>query len=74
MKSQHEQLVNLSKMRLLRYVCGHTRKDKIRKKVLERKLEKHPWLKGDRTMFKVVWTCEKEMNRCSSNKGGFVGE
>ena len=41
-KYQHEQKTSVAEIRMLRWMCGHTRKDKIRNKVIRNKVRVLP--------------------------------
>ncbi|KAG5616435.1 hypothetical protein H5410_016259 [Solanum commersonii] len=53
--------MHVAEMRMLRWMCGHTRSDKIRNEVIRRRWEWPPWWTS-RGEAEMVWTCEKTGN------------
>ena len=57
-KYQHERKTSVAKMRMLRWMCDHTRKDKIRNEVIRNKIE--------------VVLIEKNMRKIKLRQFGYV--
>ena len=50
---------------MLRWMCGHTKKDKIRNEIIRNNLEVVPIEEKMKDQTKMVWSCKKKTKRHS---------
>ena len=66
-KIQHVQQLSVAEMRILRWICGHTRIDRVRNDGIRDRLEVVPIEeKLVQPSIEVVWPCPKETSRGTS--------
>ncbi|KAG5593483.1 hypothetical protein H5410_043997 [Solanum commersonii] len=58
-KNAHVQKMHVAEMRMLRWMCGHTRSDRIRNEVIREKVGVASVVDKARSEAEMVWTCEK---------------
>ena len=66
-KIRHFQQLSVTEMHMLRWICGHTRMDRVRNDDICDRLEVAPIeKKACPTSVEVVWPCPKETSRGTS--------
>ncbi|KAG5629018.1 hypothetical protein H5410_000735 [Solanum commersonii] len=58
-QGRHVQKLHVAEMRMLRWMCGHTRSDKIRNEVIREKVGVASVVDKLREVRQMVWTCEE---------------
>ncbi|KAG5614785.1 hypothetical protein H5410_014609 [Solanum commersonii] len=68
-KNAHVQKMHVAEMRMLRWMCGHTRSDKIRNEVIREKVGVASVVdKAREARTEMVWTCEETGHRRPSEE------
>jgi hypothetical protein len=56
-KRRHVQQLSVAEMRMLRWICGHTRRDRVRNNDIRERLGMSP---VEEKLVQMVWTCATE--------------
>ncbi|KAG5593432.1 hypothetical protein H5410_043946 [Solanum commersonii] len=64
--------MHVAEMRMLRWMCGHTRSDKIRNEVIREKVGVASVVDKGGSEAEMVWTCE-EAAKCPMRRSRGIG-